>query len=501
VSNPKYERLTAADQAFLELERADAPMHIGAVCIYDLGSLENEAGGLDFQRLYRHTAAALPLVPRFRQRLAAIPLFGRPVWVDDEHFNLHYHLRHAAVPRPGDTRHLKRLAGRILSQPLDRRRPLWEMWFIEGLAGGRFAVINKAHHCMFDGVAGAGLLAAIMAVDPERATVDDWTPRPHPAGVELVVDEVLRRATLVPTALRAVGGALVQPRHAVRALGDAAHGLAELLWSGSVSPSPLNVAIGPHRRFDWTRCDLAAMREIGHRLGGTVNDVALAVVTGALRSAWRRRRLAVDAMDCRALVSVSVRGPAESGALGNRVATLLATLPIDEADPGRRVQRIAETLRAAKASHQVLGAEIIEELSDWTSAGLLVALARFALRGHAYTIDVTNIPGPPMPLSLLGAPLREIYALTPLVHHQALAIALFSYNGGMHWGFNADWEALPELHELVETFDREFALLRAAARGLVPAIAARAGASRRRSRSPQPRRRGAKAGTPHARVR
>jgi WS/DGAT/MGAT family acyltransferase len=460
-----HERLTAADEAFLDLEGPMTPMHVGAVCLYDLEPLQMAGGGLDFARLLRQTEAALPAVPRFRQRLSTIPLFGRPVWVDDEHFNLRHHVRHTAVPRPGDTRQLKRLAGRILSQSLDRSRPLWEMWFVEGLEGGQFASVIKAHHCMVDGIAGADLLAALMAVDPGKAPRPDrpWLPRPHPSGIELLAGELGRRADLVPGALRAGRDLLIHPRRTLRAAADVAAGLTELAGVRAVSPSPLNVSIGPHRRFDWTRVDLGAMREIGHRLGGTVNDVALAVVTGALRTAWRRQGHDVDRMDCRALVSVSLRAAAERGALGNRVATLLAALPMDETDPARRLQRVAETMRAAKASHQVLGTEIIEELSDWTFASLLVVLARLAVRTHAYTIDVTNVPGPPSPLHLLGAELREVYALTPLVEDQALALALFSYSGGMHWGFNADWDAVPALHELVETVEAELATLRRAA--------------------------------------
>jgi diacylglycerol O-acyltransferase len=469
-----YERLTAADEVFLDLEASASHMHVGAVCLYDLAPLQTAAGGLDFPRLYRQTEAALPLVPRFRQRLAAIPLFGRRVWVDDEHFNLHHHLRHTALPRPGDARQLKRLAGRILSQPIDRRRPLWEMWFIEGLEDERFAVISKAHHCMLDGVAGVDLLAAIMAVDPEHAAAArPWCPRPHPSGVELVADELARRTALLPAALRAGRNAFVHPRHAIHVATEVAKGFAEFAGVTPVSPSPLNVPIGPHRRFDWTRFDFAAMRAIAHQLGGTVNDVALTIVTAALRAAWRRRGIAVDAMDCRALVSVSLRSADDRGALGNRVATLLATLPIDETDPARRLQRVAETMRAAKASHQVRATQVIEEFSDWTFASLLVAFARLALHTHSYTIDVTNVPGPPTAMYLLGAELREIYGLTPLVHDQALAIALFSYNGGMHWGFNADWEALPELHELVDNFETEFAALRRAVSGRPAEIAAR----------------------------
>jgi WS/DGAT/MGAT family acyltransferase len=293
----------------------------------------------------------------------------------------------------------------------------------------------------------------------------------------------------VPAALRAGRDAVAHPARALHALSELAKGVAELAGVTAVSPSPLNVPIGPHRRFDWTRFDLETMRTIGHRVGGTVNDVALAAVTGALRSFWRRQGIAVDTMNCRALVSVSLRSADDRGALGNRVATLLANLPMNEADPVCRLQHVVETMRAAKASHQVLGAEIIEEVSDWTFASLLVAFARLALSRHPYTIDVTNIPGPRTPAHLLGAELREIYALTPLVRDQALAIALFSYNGVMHWGFNADWEALPALHDLVETFEAEFEALQRATDARAPEIEARAGASpSRRGYAPRRRR-------------
>lgn len=494
MSYSHYERLTAADEVFLDLEGPATHMHVGCVCLYDLAPLQTAKGEFDFARVFRQTEAALPYVPRFRQRLSAIPLFGRPVWVDDEHFNLRYHLRHTALPRPGDLRQLKRLAARILSQQLDRTRPLWEMWFIEGLDGERFAVVTKVHHCMLDGVAGADLLAALMAVDPERTAgfAAHWRPRPHPSGLELMADELGRRTALLPAALRAGRELLIRPRRTLRAAADVAAGLVELAGVRPASPSPFNVPIGPHRRFDWTRVDLAAMRGVGHCLGATVNDVALATVTGALRTAWRRQGRDVDDMDCRALVSVSLRSADERGAMGNRVATLLAGLPMGETDPVRRLQRVAETMRAAKASHQVLGTEVVEEFSDWTFASLLVGVARLALRNHSYTIDVTNVPGPPVPMYLLGAELREIYALTPLVDDQALALALFSYNGGMHWGFNADWEAVPELHEFVQTVETEFAALQRAATGRVPEVAARAKPSGHARRRPRPPGKGAR---------
>jgi WS/DGAT/MGAT family acyltransferase len=393
------------------------------------------------------------------------------VWVDDERFNLDYHLRHTALPEPGDDRQLKRLMGRVMSQKLDLHKPLWEMWFVEGLAGDRFAVITKTHHCMIDGISGVDLLAMLMG--PEAGTESAeaqaeasgshrWLPRPAPNAAKLLADETLRRAALPLEALRAGRDALRDPGKAVDALRDTFESLAQALGAGLShgSRTPLNPDIGPHRRFDWTRTDLAAAKEVKDRLGGTVNDVVLAVVAGALRSFLAGRGVAVDELDFRAQVPVNIRSDEQRGKLGNRITMLFPKLPVDEPDPRRRLERVVETTSRLKSSQQGAGTELLEKIADWTAKEVLAGLALLTARQLSYNVVVTNIPGPQFPVYLLGARMLEVYPLVPLFTSQALGIALFSYEGALFWGFNADWDALPDLHDLVLAVEAEFETLR-----------------------------------------
>jgi WS/DGAT/MGAT family acyltransferase len=465
-----HERLSALDASFLELEDASCHMHIGAVALFDAAPLTTPGGGIDVERIRRVVEADLHRFPRYRQRLAHIPLLRHPVWVDDDRFNLAYHLRHAHLPLPGDERVLKRLTGRLMSQQLDRGKPLWEMWVVEGVEGDRFAVVTKVHHCMIDGVGSVELTGSVMRQTPDHDPRLDqppprWIPRPAPPARELVASEVLHRA-LAPLAL--VGGArqaLRDPRGAGRALRDAAEGLRDAVGATlrPASPTPLNVDIGPHRRFDWTDVELALVREIGHRMGGTVNDVALAIVAGTLRRFLRRRGITVEGLDVRALLPVNVRAASERQSLGNRVAMMVARLPLDESQPRARLERVVDETARLKRSHQALGIRTIEELSDRTFTSLFVEFGRFAARARPFNLIVTNVPGPPFPVYLLGAPMRACYPVVPLYRGQALGIALLSYHGRLYWGFNADWDALPDLHDVVEGVARELEALRAAA--------------------------------------
>ena len=465
MSYTHYDRLSALDATFLEIESPSVHMHVGSVHLFEGGFLRTPDGGLDIERIRTMAEPALRRSARFRQRVERIPLFGHPVWIDDERFKLEYHLRHTALPEPGDARQLKRLAGRIFSQKLDPNRPLWEMWFVEGLEDDRFAVIMKAHHCMIDGVSGADLLAGFMqggAAQPEEATSPRWMQRPPPGGARLVADELARRASLP---LKAVRAGLAAARNPLRALEGAREGVgavAEALGAGlgSASPTPLNDDIGPYRRFDWTRFDLPAVKEVKNRLGGTVNDVVVAVVSGAVRRFLQRRAVDVDGLDFRAMLPVNVRSEDQHGKLGNRVAFLMARLPVDEKDPARRFARVVETTRGLKESSTVEGGEILEELADWTATGLFTGVTRLAARTRSFNMVVTNVPGPQFPVSILGAKMLEIYPLVPLYSNQALGIALFSYDGSLFWGFNADWDAVPDLHDLVEMVHDEFETLR-----------------------------------------
>jgi len=468
-----YERLTALDSTFLDIEDQNVHMHVGAVGIFDGRPLLTANGGLDIDRVVALAETQLQRTPRFRQKLQRIPLFNHPVWVDDDRFNLQYHVRHTSLPRPGDMRQLKRLAGRIMSQQLDRGKPLWEMWFVDGLENDKVAVITKAHHAMVDGVSGVDLLASIMVFDPKAqpGKPKRWIPRPAPSASQLLLGELQRRATL-PLALALAGQEVVsRPRRTVSIVRDAIEGLGQAIAAGlrPASPTPLNPDIGPHRRFDWTHFDLNAVKKVKNHLGGTINDVVLATVAGALRRFLKGRGLEVKNLDLRSMVPVSVRTETQRGALGNRVSFLVAQLPVDERDPRARMKRVIETTQKLKHSKQVFGAEVLEEISDWTFTSLFVEFARMAAVARSYNLVVTNVPGPPAPVYMLGGRMQEIYPLVPLYMNQALGIALFSYSGGLYWGFNADWDALPDLHDLVEAVDVEFkALCDAAAAVPVP---------------------------------
>lgn len=460
-----YDRLTALDAMFLALEDENVHMHVGAVAIFDAKPLAGPEGGLDFARIRGLAGPALARSQRFRQRLAHVPVIGAPVWVDDEHFQLDYHLRHTALPAPGDERQLKRLAGRLLSQKLDLHKPLWELWFVEGLEGERCALISKVHHCMIDGISGVDLLAVLMRATPGSGDGEEaprWLPRPAPGPVRLLGDELARRAALPLELLRAGGRTLGSPLRSLDDARDAVRAVSEILSPGlrTASPTPINDPVGPHRRFDWTEMDLAAVKEVKNRLGGTVNDVVLAIVSGAIRSFLARRGVAVDELDFRAQVPVSVREARERGRLGNRIATLIARLPVHEPDPGRRYREVLRTTRALKDSKQVRGSELLEALGDWTAKELLAGIIRATSQGLAFNMTVTNVPGPQLRAYLLEAPMQAVYPVVPLFASQDLGIALFSYDGRLYWGFHADWDAVPDLHDVVLAVESEFETLR-----------------------------------------
>jgi len=473
-----HERLSALDESFLALEDGSCHMHIGAVALFDAAPLTRPDGGIDIDRIRALMEAGLHRIPRYRQRLAWVPLLRHPVWVDDERFNLSYHLRHTHLPVPGDARALKRLAGRIMSQELDRGKPLWEMWVVEGVEGGRFAIITKCHHCMIDGVGSVELTGSVMRPDagPEPRLdhpAPRWLPRPASGPARLLLDEIGHRLRAPLAALDAARRITASPRAAVRTAADVLAGLAEAVGAGldPASATPLNGPIGPHRRFDWTMMDLDAVRAVKAQLGGTVNDVVLTVVAGALRKFLRHRGLAVDGLDVRAMLPVNVRMAAEREALGNRVAMLVARLPLDEPDPRARLARVTAETRMRKRSRQAVGVQTLEELSDATFPTLFIEFARLTALSRPFNLVVTNVPGPQFPVYVLGAPMRACYPLVPLYTNQCLGIALFSYDGRLFWGFNADWDAVPDLHDLVEAVERDFQILCALA-GNAPAAAA-----------------------------
>ena len=454
------ERLSALDQSFLAIEDAHCHMHIGAVAIFEAAPVRSPGGGIDIDKIHRLMEAGIHRTPRYRQRLAWSPILRHPVWVDDDRFNLAYHLRHTHLPLPGDERSLKRLAGRLMSQQLDRGKPLWEMWIVEGLDDDRFAIVTKAHHCMIDGVGSVELTGSIMRPTPDddprlAEPAPRWFPRPAPPSGQLLFQEICHRAGAPLDVLRLAREAFGAPRAVSGRLRDAASGLADAV-SASLRPAsstPLNVEIGPHRRFDWTVMDLARIRDVKSRLGGTVNDVALAVLTGALGRFFHRRGIEVDGLDFRAMLPVNVRAPGEH--MGNRVAMMAVRLPLDARDPHERLARIVTETSRVKHSHQADGMHALEEISDRTFTSVFTEFVRLAALSQPYNVVVTNVPGPPFPVYVLGARMLACYPVVPLFRNQGLGVALFSYDGQLHWGFNADWDVLPDLHDLVTTIDGE----------------------------------------------
>jgi diacylglycerol O-acyltransferase len=463
-----FERLSALDNSFLGIEDGVSHMHIGSVAIFDKGPFGTSEGGVDIEKMRALMESELHRVPRYRQRLRRTPIFDQPVWIDDPHFNLGYHIRHTHLPRPGDERQLKRLAARLMSQELDRGKPLWEMWVIEGLSDDRFAIVTKVHHCMIDGVGSVQLTGALLRPTPDAPTAVDapprWIPRPAPSGFELVTSELTHRIATPVKALAAAALAALRPASALGGARDIAAALGASLGTGfhSASPTPLNVPIGPHRRFDWAVTDMDALKAARSKYGGTVNDVVLATLAGAMRTFLQRRGLDPSRLDFRAMCPVNVRDAGNRNEVGNRVAMIVVRLPLDVRDPIERLRRTVAETTQAKRSKQASGTQLIESLSDATFPTLMVQFANLTALARPFNVVTTNVPGPPIPVYIQGARMLECYPLVPLFTNQALGIALFSYAGKLHWGFNADWDALPDLHELVEAVDREIAALGAA---------------------------------------
>ncbi|HYA34041.1 MAG TPA: wax ester/triacylglycerol synthase family O-acyltransferase [Candidatus Binataceae bacterium] len=455
-----YERLSPLDRTFLDLEYPNTHMHVAGVMTFEAAPMRNLHGGIDIERLRRYVSSRLHLIPRYRQRITRIPIENHPVWIDDDRFNINYHVRHTALPQPGDDETLKRLASRIVSQQLDRGKPLWELWVIEGLSGDRFAVISKTHHCMTDGVSAIDLAAVLLSPAPEAVMPEGprWEPRPAPTPGDLFLDEVSRRLDSPFELGRSVLEALQKPSDAIGNIAEKITAVGETLGKGlfPASASPFNLPIGPHRRFDWTTIELNEIKRIKNSLGGTVNDVVLAIVAGAVGKFLRMRGLdhaKIAQLDFRAMVPVSVRSQEQRGTLGNRIASWAARLPIAEDDPVKRLKKVRDVTDDLKSSRLAMGAEVLAAVSEWTVATLLSLAMRLAARARSFNLTVTNIPGPQLPLYLLGSRMQAAYPLAPLFENQALNIALLSYNGTLFWGLNADYEVLPDLKELVKAID------------------------------------------------
>ena len=470
--------MTPLDASFLHIEDAVTHMHIGSVGIF-----EGPPPGAGEVR--SAITARLPRVPRYRQKVRFVPLaLGRPTWVDDPHFNLDYHVRRTALPAPGGQEELRNLVGRVMSQQLDRAKPLWEMWVAEGLDDGRWALISKVHHCMVDGVSGTDLMSVIMSKErePELAPVQRWRPQPEPNAAELIAHSLALRAASPYEALRTVLSAARGPRRVSKKVFDTTRGVVNLRPLLNRNPAVLlNGPIGPHRRWDWARARLSDVKEIRALHGSTINDVVLAVITNGFRELLLSRGESVDGHVIRSLVPVSVRAEDQHGMYDNRVSAMFAELPIEIEDPVGRLRSLHGQMQDLKHSGQAVAAERLTALGGFAPAMLLALAGRVATRLPQSSVNTvtTNVPGPQVPLYLTGRRMLEAFPFVPLGGHVRVGIAIFSYDGGINFGVTGDYDTAPDIGVLCQGIEAGVAELLSTAPTSTPPTA-ESDSSRRR---------------------
>jgi diacylglycerol O-acyltransferase / wax synthase len=454
-------RMSAQDASFLHIESDESPMHVGGVSVF-------EGPPPRFDDVRAMVEAKLAAVPRYRQVVRFVPLaLARPVWVDDPHFNLSYHLRRTALPTPGGDEELRALVGRVMSQNLDRAKPLWEMWIVEGLGDGRWALLSKVHHAMVDGVASTDLMTVLLDREPEPGAPrsDGWTPQPGPSSARLVGDALVAQATNPFAAAERVLGALGAPRQLAGMVQDVGRGLMVSARIARPLASSLNGPLGPHRRWAWARGTLSEVQLIRRSMGGTVNDVVLAAITQGFRELLQERGESVDRA-LRTLVPVSVRRPGERGTYNNRVSAMFAELPVGIADPVHRLDSIRLQMADLKESKQAVAGQALTSMSGFAPPMLLALGARLASRlpQRSLNTGTTNVPGPQFPLYLAGRRMLESFPYIPLFASVRVAVAIFSYDGKLSFGISGEYDTTPDIDVLAAGIEHGLAELAAAAR-------------------------------------
>ena len=482
-------RMSPLDASFLHIENDVSHMHIGSAAIF-------EGPPPSYEEFLAAIRAKLPLVPRYRQKVRFVPLsLGRPVWVDDPHFVLDYHVRHTAMPQPGGDDQLRNLVGRVMSQQLDRAKPLWEIWVAEGLQDGRWVMISKTHHSMVDGVSSSDLLSVLMDASREGgpAHADPWQPDREPNEAELVTGALAERMASPYEGVRTMLSALRGPRRLSRTLWQGARDVAQTRsMLMPVRDAALNGPIGPHRRWDWARGRLADVKTIREALGGTVNDVVLAVITAGFRDLLLGRGQSIEDLTVRTLVPVSVRRESERGSYNNKVSAMFAELPVGIADPVERLAAVRTQMEDLKASRQAVGAEVLTSMTGFAPAMLLALGGRVATRVPQRNLNTvtTNVPGPQHPLYLAGRRLLEVFPFVPLGSNLRVGIAIYSYDGGLGFGVTGDYDGAPDIDVLAKGIERGMAELVELAQPGAPKAAPA------RSRAARPKRRPARATRP-----
>ena len=452
------DRLSALDATFLQGEDEATNTTVGGAEVF-VGSPPS----LDEFR--DSIERRLDELPNFRRKLATVPLgLGRPRWIDDDAFDLDYHVRHTALPSPSGSPQLQELLGRLFGQHMSRDRPLWELWLVEGLADGRFAMVHRMHHALVDGIASINVLETLLDAEPEPADGsggDEWRPQPGPSTARLLADAAFERA-LPPELARSLFRAVRSPR---RTAGDAARtvagaaGLARAAASPA-PPSPYNAPVGPHRRLSWQRESLDDLKAMKNALSGSLNDVVLAGVAGALGRHLRRRGEDTAGMELFAFVPVSVRGGDDDDeAGGNEVSGLKVPLPVGADDPEERFRRVSEAMDELKESAQVDGAKAMIEATGLAPYGVLERLSGVAYLQRFVNLVVTNVPGPQQALYLRGRPLEDIFPFVPLGGNLGLGVVIVSYLDRITFGFSGDADIVPDLDELPGDLHASFAEL------------------------------------------
>jgi diacylglycerol O-acyltransferase / wax synthase len=465
------DRLTPIDASFLHQEGPSSHMHVGGLTIV-------EGPPPPMEEFLEQIRRRLHLVPRYRHKLAHTALdSGRPVWIDDPSFNLEYHVRHTALPTPGGWDQLSALTARIFSQQLDRSKPLWEMWMIEGLEEDRFALISKTHHSLIDGIAGIDLATVLFDLSPDPPPIKHsgraWRPHREPGTPELIAAGLKGAVRAGIDLAEGALDALAHPDRALARTREAAEGIGEIVWAGlnPAPETPLNVEIGPHRRFVAVSSRLEDFKLVKNAFGGTVNDVVLAVVAGALRAFLISRGVGAEGMELRALVPVSVRAADEHDQMGNRIVAMRGPLPVYIADPVQRLRFVSHAMDGLKESKQALGAEVIAGAQNFAPPTILAQASRLNFSTRLFNLLVTNVPGPQFPLYVLGREMLAAYPVAFLPENHALAIAIMSYNGQMNLGLLGDYDTLPDIDLIGESIAGELATLVSLAREPVAAPA------------------------------
>jgi diacylglycerol O-acyltransferase / wax synthase len=455
-----YDRLSGVDSSFLALERIETPMHIGWLAVFEGEPFFDDRGRFRLSAAREIVAKRLNLIPRFRQRPMSVPFdVGRPIWVDDPRFDVAYHVRLTALPNPGTRAQLLALFERVQSQMLDRSRPLWELWFVEGLEGGNVAVIQKTHHAMIDGISGVDVASVLFDFTRETTVPDgpEWVPTPAPSSVQLLLDTIAEEAAGLARVPRLMTDAMQVPRRMLSQVGEVGRSIATLAEGQLVAPQlSINQPIGRHRRFLGVDVSLEHVKFVHNTFGGTVNDVVLAGVAGGLASLLESRGELRPGLVLKVLCPVSVRADDEHLALGNRVSGMVFPIPVGEPDPIARLAAVRATTAGLKERQQAVGAATLVGLTQYAAPTLLGLAARAVHRQRFFNTVSTNVPGPQVPLYCMGARVLEAYPMVPLSRNLGVGIAIVSYCGVLHLGILTDRDTVPDIEVLAAGIENAF---------------------------------------------